>query len=145
MESLEKDVEMHDGVKLLLKRMESHPEEFAGLTEPGSAHHTLATSRWHGVIARYWMVLTEKEQAAIFVALREANRENFHHAVMRTIMEDKPKQEGNEYEARWTNPVFAKQPPPNPTPEQMTLPGIPTPVEFARATLSTAPLFDTNK
>jgi hypothetical protein len=90
-------------------------------------------------------VLTEQEQTAVLTALREANRENFHHAVMSTIMEDKSKQGGNEYEARRVNPVFARNPPPNPTPEQMTLPGMLTANEFANTAISMAPLFDTNK
>ena len=135
MEPLEKDVELHDGVKLVIARMKSHPEEFAGALEPGETQYTISTSRWNAVLNRYWRVLTEQEQTAVLTALREANRENFHHAVMSTIMEDKSKEKAYEYEVK-TRVSGATQ---------MPLPGMLTATEFANTAISMAPLFDTNK
>ena len=78
--------ELHDGVKLLLKRMESHPEEFVGVSGMDEHPYTISPSRWTSVIHQYWRYFTEHEQEAIKAGIRNANRSNFHAAVMETIL-----------------------------------------------------------
>jgi hypothetical protein len=80
------DVELHDGVKLLIARMKSHPEEFAGVFEGGGDPYTITTSKWTSVVHRFWKVLTEPEQEAIRAGLTTANRHCFHATVMETIL-----------------------------------------------------------
>ena len=80
------DVELHDGVKLLIARMKSHPEEFAGVSGMDEHQYTISSSRWTSVIHQYWRHLTEQEQEAIKAGVRNANRHCFHAAVMETIL-----------------------------------------------------------
>ena len=88
---MSENTELHEGVKLLIARTESHPEEFSGLGMRGMPHDDPYRTRWTGVLDKYWEVLTDAEKAAINTALREANRKNFHSAVMKTII--KPDEE----------------------------------------------------
>lgn len=114
----EENKEVHEGVKLLLARMESHPEEFNGVGVKDMLHDTAYNSRWTGVLHRYWGVLTEYEQAMINVSLREANRKNFHSAVMKTILgPDDETTKWQNMEAQRTIGLY---------PQQMELPGMST-------------------
>lgn len=82
---MSQDNELHESVKLITARMESHPEEFDGLAMD-MQNDRLYSSRWGSVIRNYWSVLNPYEQATITTSLREANRKNFHSAVMKTIL-----------------------------------------------------------
>ena len=82
---MSQDNELHEGVKLVVARMESHPEEFDGLAVD-MQNDRLYSSRWGSVIRNYWGVLSVYEQATVTTSLREANRKNFHSAVMKTIL-----------------------------------------------------------
>jgi hypothetical protein len=82
---MSQDNELHEGVKLITARMESHPEEFDGLSMDVQ-NDRIYSSRWGSVIREYWSVLSAYEQATITTSLREANRKNFHSAVMKTIL-----------------------------------------------------------
>ena len=89
--------EHHDAVKLLLARMESHPEEFAGINmtkEAGRLH----TSRWNAVLWQFWHTLTTEEQDALNNALSTANRNNFHRAVMQELLDPKIDRIGRQME-----------------------------------------------
>lgn len=79
---------MNEGVKILVERIETHPEEFDGLalSMDSGIGERLYTSKWGGVFARYWMVLTKEEQELIKAKMTEANRHNFTTAVIQTIM-----------------------------------------------------------
>ena len=93
MDTLEKEPEMHDGVNMILARMKTHPEEFNGV---GSRMHDhtiggYSTNKWGAVIDQFWSVLTEYEQSAIIVGLREANRDCFLAAVMKAVLVENPK------------------------------------------------------
>ena len=89
--------EHHDAVKLLLARMESHPEEFAGINmtkEAGRLH----TSRWNTVLWQFWHTLTTEEQDALNNALSTANRNHFHRAVMQELLDPKIDRIGRQME-----------------------------------------------
>lgn len=70
----ERDI-LHPAVDLLLRRMDSHPEEFT--PEP-------ARWDWDGVMARYKEFLTQPEREALHDAMRDIMMADMH----RTLMED---------------------------------------------------------
>lgn len=75
-----------EGVKIMLERMKTNPEEFDGLiSDSGQFSERLYTSRWGGIMARYWTVMTDAEKQAVEAGLYEANRHNFTAAVMDTL------------------------------------------------------------
>lgn len=78
--------EFIEGVKIMLERMKTNPEEFDGLMKgSGEFSERLYTSRWGGIMARYWTVMTDAEKQAVEAGLYEANRHNFTAAVMDTL------------------------------------------------------------
>jgi hypothetical protein len=89
--------EPHDVVKLLLARMESDPEEFAGLLAVEEPHR-LYTSRWGSILTKYWEVLTKEEQTAINDKLLVVNRHHFHSEVMRELLDPKESRAGKQME-----------------------------------------------
>jgi hypothetical protein len=89
--------EYHDAVKLLLARMESHPEEFTNINMTREQDR-LYTSRWGALITQFWHVLTSEEQAALNNALIMANRNNFHSEVMKELLEPKIDRIGRQME-----------------------------------------------
>jgi hypothetical protein len=89
--------EHHDAVKLLLARMESHPEEFAGITMTREQDR-LYTSRWGTLVTQFWHVLTSEEQAALNNALVTANRNNFHSEVMKELLDPRDSRAGKQME-----------------------------------------------
>lgn len=100
MSDLEKDAEICEGVRLLLSRVESHPEEFDGLGVDFAEKHGLYQGRWGVVISRYWQVLTEYERAIILTSIREANRNNMAATVLKTIFEEREKREQSEAQVK---------------------------------------------
>lgn len=76
--------EFCDGVKILLKRMESNPEEFKG-----------RDSKWQGLMPSTtgypdWShALTDEEMQALKDGLRKICRDEFTEKVMATLLEDK--------------------------------------------------------
>lgn len=89
--------EYHDVVKLLLARIESHPEEFTGI-DMTREQDRLYTSRWGGLITRFWHTLTSEEQAALNNALVTANRNNFHSEVMKELLDPRDSRAGKQME-----------------------------------------------
>lgn len=89
--------EHHDVVKLLLARMKSHPEEFAGVTMT-KEHDRFYTSRWGSVLSQFWHTLTTEEQDALNAGLLAANRDNFHRAVMQELLDPKIDRIGRQME-----------------------------------------------
>lgn len=83
MNTLEKE-EFCEGAKLLLSRIESHPEEFAGV-RISPEHMNVLGNHWQSVVNVYWGYLSTAEQEAIAEALVRANREQLAPAVMRVI------------------------------------------------------------
>ena len=77
----DKESEMHDVVKLLLARMESHPEEFD--VEPTAV---LRSGRWDGVLARINPHLNGAEEAAFKEKIRDMALTAAHEAAMDELL-----------------------------------------------------------
>ncbi len=73
---------MNDGIKILLARMESHPEEF------------LRNSRmWEGIFNDYKKYLTEDDKKVFWDKLCEIRTQQFTEEVMRKLLDDKKQEE----------------------------------------------------
>lgn len=77
---------MNEGVKIILERMKTNPEEFVPDYDGG-------TTKWNGIIGRYHNFLTKEESEAIVEAQRatvnEIMRERFTSAVMEELLAPK--------------------------------------------------------
>lgn len=74
------------GVRVLLERMKTNPEEFVrGLRDPSKLY---VETKWGSILDRDYLksVLTDAEFAAIEAAIRDIRREQFTANVMRTIL-----------------------------------------------------------
>lgn len=84
---------MNDGVKIILERMKTHPEEFVQ-----SMH--LGRTKWSSLVDFYDNVLTDEEKKAIKDGIIELNRAEFTKKVMEKLLEeDKPA----ELDPEWWN------------------------------------------
>lgn len=86
------------GIELILKRMETHPEEFVGVNGGCS-------KEWHAVITPAVPYLTSEEREALNSALTKAYRDHLNAQVMRTIageeiMTDREKMYAEDYYGR---------------------------------------------
>ncbi len=72
---------MNDGVKILLDRMVTHPEEFVDETH-------LGTTKWSGLLKYYDNVLTLEEKKAIESGLLKIKRDAFTKQVMERLLTD---------------------------------------------------------
>jgi hypothetical protein len=72
---------MNDGVKLLLQRMETHPEEFTTKDFSGN-------SRWSHLINYYDGILTDEERDALKYKQTELLRKELTQAVMQELMHE---------------------------------------------------------
>jgi hypothetical protein len=72
---------MNDGVKILLERMKTHPEEFVDAWNEGS-------SKWSGLLGYYNNVLTDEEKKAIDSGLLKLRRDTFTRIVMQEILRE---------------------------------------------------------
>jgi hypothetical protein len=68
---------MNDGVKILLERMKTHPEEFYG-----------SYNRWTEVIERFEKFFNASERALINGALTNIRRDEFTQIVMNEILRE---------------------------------------------------------
>jgi hypothetical protein len=66
---------MNDGVKMLLERMKTHPEEFVG-----------KRLRWSYILEEYDNVLSEDEVKAIKDELKALRRSELTRAVMQELL-----------------------------------------------------------
>lgn len=73
---------MNDGVKLLLERIKTHPEEFV------HTGHGLygANSRWHMLVQSYENYLDPQDRHTLLKAMNEVMAEKFTEAVMKELM-----------------------------------------------------------
>ena len=106
--------EYHDAVKLLLARMESHPEEFAGINLTRDQDR-LYSSRWGSVMSQFWHTLTTEEQDALNAGLLAANRDNFHRSVMQELLDPKIDRIGKQMELFPAQTAY----PPGPAPTKL--------------------------
>jgi len=92
--------EMHDVVKLLLARMESHPEEFNG----DMAERDSRSYRWWQAIRLVQENGTAEEKAAIGKGIRKIKLQHAHEMVMDELLNGDDRrhkfQEDQEYEER---------------------------------------------
>ena len=89
--------ELSAGVRALLGRMESNPEEFYG-----------EASKWGFMFApNFRDVMTEPEKGALHEALKEVRRKEFDELVMRRILRDT--EEETVKQARSSTPMTRKQ------------------------------------
>lgn len=102
--------EPHDVVKLLLARMGSHPEEFTGV-DMTREQNLLYTSRWGSLVSQFWYALTTEEQAALNNGLIMANRNNFHTAVMKELLDPKESKVRKQMEQMELFPAQTAYPP----------------------------------
>lgn len=68
---------MNDGVKMVLERMKTHPEEFYG-----------EESRWSYVMSRYEKFFTQEEKNNLENAITELRRGEFTARVMEKLLEE---------------------------------------------------------
>lgn len=69
---------MLTGLELMIKRMETHPEEFVGVNGG-------CTRDWYAVITPVIPYLTDKEKQTLTSALTQAYREHFNAQTLRKI------------------------------------------------------------
>ena len=67
---------MLEGIEIMLKRMETHPEEF------------VANSRYHSAVMSVLSSLTDEEISALKEGLRIAHRKVFNGEIMRVMSGD---------------------------------------------------------
>ena len=72
---------MNDGVKILLERMQTNPEEFVDETNLGA-------TKWSGVLNYYDNVLTLEEKKAIQEGVLKLKREAFTKQVMEILLDE---------------------------------------------------------
>ena len=71
---------MIDGMKIILERMKTNPEEFV--------NNLGLVGRWENIVSMNNDVLTDAEMKAFKDALRELRRESFTAKVLQTLMEE---------------------------------------------------------
>lgn len=73
---------MNDGVKLLLERIKTHPEEFVH-----TGHGFFgANGRWHMLVQSYENYLDPQDRQTLLKAMNEVMAEKFTEAVMKELM-----------------------------------------------------------
>lgn len=85
---------MNEGVKILLERMKTNPEEFIA--------DGYSMTKWGGLISQYRDYLNEEDKKALTDALNEITQQRFTEAVMKELLA--PEEDDNL--GKW----FTKQP-----------------------------------
>lgn len=88
--------ELHDAVKLLLKRMETHPEEFP--TETG--YHL--QGRWAKLLEKYAPFMSEAEEKAISDAKRNLCMHRMHEDIMKELLAPEENHDVDDIVKLWT-------------------------------------------
>lgn len=89
---------MLTGIELMLKRMETHPEEFVGVNGGCS-------KEWYAVVTPVIPYLTDDEREALNTALGKAYRDHFNGQVMKkmageSVMSERERQYAEDYYGR---------------------------------------------
>lgn len=74
---------MNDGVKLLLERIKTHPEEFVAFS---SGKDRFYESRWRALLEQYGHFLHPDDYTVLKDAMNEIMAEKFTEAVMKELM-----------------------------------------------------------
>lgn len=72
---------MNNGLKILIERMKTNPEEFRLGYRAGG-------KRWNALIEEYWEIFTDEEKAQYQEALREVRLGMFEEEVLKELMRD---------------------------------------------------------
>lgn len=80
---------MIDGMKIILERMKTHPEEFE--------NDLGLSSRWENLVQMYNRILTEEEKKAFEDAMHELRRQRFTARVLEVLMEEPVTLDRNTY------------------------------------------------
>lgn len=109
--------EFCDGVKILLARMETNPEDFVATEKEATGR--LTRPKFHAVSEllrkavmsqptksdEYWMCLSKEERHALINAYRNLKRKEFSNGVMKTLMADeKEEKESTPAKKMYINP-----------------------------------------
>lgn len=95
---------MHDVVKLLLARMESHPEEFVGdLVAEDSREE-----RWWQVLREVREYGTDEEEKALKDAMRKIKLDAAHHAMMDELCNGDERRRREQEEIEYERQLLAK-------------------------------------
>ena len=87
--SEEKQIDISNGVNIVLARMDTHPEEFWGECE-----------KWRFIYKEYFRdAMTEVQKGQIFEKIKQIRMEEFNHMVFATLTEEEEKEED---EDGWT-------------------------------------------
>ena len=98
--------EFSTGVKILLRRMETNPEEFYKRVDTSDEYETIKNVKWHDIIhsvivSRHegkifgWsLFLTDTEVDALFEGYAKIRRKEFDNYVMRQLLVTEDKNEG---------------------------------------------------
>jgi len=73
---------MNDGVKILLERMKTHPEEFVGV-------NGFAYSKWGSVLGSYKEFLEKEDQQALDEALNALLQQRFTEIILEELVDPK--------------------------------------------------------
>jgi hypothetical protein len=87
---------MNNGLKIILARMDTNPEEF------------VEKHKWRRLVESDWPIFTEEEQKAYSAKLREILIDRFSEEVLKTLMEDEGKptvkyKASDRYATGWTD------------------------------------------
>lgn len=95
---------MNNGIKIILNRMRTNPEEFR------HGHN----SRWIMLVEDWWFMLTEEEREAFRSGIRDVLSEAFEKRVLEELMLDDKQRRKIPIEEQWVEGVG--------TASQLTLP-----------------------
>lgn len=88
--------ELSTGVRTLLARMESNPEEFYGEAD-----------KWRFMFSpNFREVMTEPEKGALHEALAEVRRKEFDERVMRRLLQDDMDEQARDARSRYGNALI---------------------------------------
>jgi hypothetical protein len=86
--SEEKQIDISNGVNIVLARMDTHPEEFWGDSE-----------KWRFIYKEYFRdAMTEVQKGQIFEKIKQIRMEEFNNMVFRTLIEKEDEDEDDDDE-----------------------------------------------
>lgn len=81
--SEEKQIDISNGVNIVLARMDTHPEEFWGESE-----------KWRFIYKEYFRdAMTEVQKGQIFEKIKQIRMEEFNHMVFQTLTQEEEEEE----------------------------------------------------
>lgn len=86
-------VDRSPAVTLLLKRMESHPEEFVLVFGALASAGSTAQRKWNELITVYKPYMTKEEIAAINSKFNSIQMDEMHKRIMSTLLNEAPEEE----------------------------------------------------